>query len=144
MTGARKCFVDTNVLLAASDNDRADHAEAVHFLESGLCGELRLFTNGQVLREYLVVATRPLENNGFGLSPSDALSNLKAFGTCIQILDESPAVAWKLHKLVAFHSLKGKRIHDANIVATMHENGLTTLKTYNKDDFTVFEGIEFS
>lgn len=144
MTDAKQCFVDTNVLLAASDKDRADHAEAIRFLESGLRGELRLFANGQVFREYLVVATRPLKNNGFGLSPSDALSNLEAFGSCIQILDESAAVARNLHKLVANYSLKGKRIHDANIVATMRENGLTLLKTYNQGDFTTFEDIEFA
>jgi predicted nucleic acid-binding protein len=144
MTAAKQCFVDTNVLLTASDKDRPEHAEAVHFLEAGLRGELRLFTNGQVFREYLVVATRPLDKNGFGLSPQDALGNLKAFGTCIQLLDENQAVTRQLHKLVADYQLKGKRIHDANIVATMRENGLTQLKTYNQADFTAFDGIEFA
>lgn len=144
MTAAKQCFIDTNVLLTASDTDRPNHTEAVEFLESGLRSERRLFSNGQVFREYLVVATRPKENNGFGLSPSDALSNLEAFGTCIQLLNESPAVARNLHRLVADHNLKGKRIHDANIVATMRENGLTRLKTYNQGDFTAFEDIEFA
>lgn len=113
-------------------------------MKSGLRGERRLFTNGQVFREYLVVATRPLKNNGFGLSPNDALSNIQAFGTCIQLLNESPAVARKLQQLVADDTLKGKRIHDANIVATMQANGLTRLKTYNPSDFMTFEGIEFA
>lgn len=144
MTDAKQCFVDTNVLLAASDRDRADHAEAIHFLETGLRGEIRLFTNGQVFREYLVVATRPLENNGFGLSSNDALSNLESFRTCIQILNESEAVARKLHQLVVDYNLKGKRIHDANIVATMRENGLTVLKTYNQGDYSTFKDIEFT
>jgi predicted nucleic acid-binding protein len=132
------------VLLAASDTDRAEHDEALRFLESGLVGAMRLFANGQVFREYLVVATRPLENNGFGLSSSNALSNLEAFGTCIQILNEDQAVARGLHKLVADYSLKGKRIHDANIVATMRANGLRQLKTYTQGDFTTFEDIEFA
>ena len=144
MTGDKQCFVDTNVLLAASDRDRPNHTEAVHFLESGLSGKLRLFTNGQVFREYLLVATRSLENNGFGLTPSDALTNLEAFGKCIQLLNESQAVARQLHKLVGRYSLKGKRIHDANIVATMRENGLQHLKTYNKGDFSTFEDIQFA
>ena len=144
MTAAKQCFIDTNVLLAASDTDRPNHTEAVDFLESGLRGERRLFTNGQVFREYLVVATRPLKNNGFGLSPNDALSNIQAFGTCIQLLNESPTVARKLNKLVGDDTLKGKRIHDANIVATMQANGLTRLKTYNPSDFMTFEGIEFA
>jgi predicted nucleic acid-binding protein len=100
-------------------------------------------TNGQVFREYLVVATRPLENNGFGLTPNDALANLEAFSKCIQLLDENQVVARQLQQLVKKHRLKGKRIHDANLVATMQENGLKQLKTYNQDDFSTFEGIHF-
>jgi len=144
MTDDKRYFIDTNVLLTASDRDRPNHAEAVQFLESSLSGERRLFANGQVFREYLVVATRPLENNGFGLTPSDALTNLEAFGKCIQLLDESQTVAQQLQQLVKQHSLKGKRIHDANLVATMRENGLTQLKTYNYGDFSSFEGVEFA
>ncbi len=143
MTDDKRCFIDTNVLLVASDTDRPNHSEAIQFLESGLSGKTRLFTNGQVFREYLVVATRPKKQNGFGLTTSDALNNLEAFGTCIQILDESQAVARRLQQLVTRHDLKGKRIHDANLVATMQENGLTLLKTYNSGDFSVFENIQF-
>lgn len=144
MTDDNRFFIDTNVLLAASDQDRPTHADAVGFLESGLSGERRLFASGQVFREYLVVATRPLENNGFGLSPSDALSNLEAFGQCIQLLDESQAAARQLRQLVRRYSIRGKRIHDTNIVATMRENGLSYLKTYNQDDFSIFENIYFA
>jgi len=143
MTDDKRCFIDTNVLLAASDRGRPNHTEAVQFLESALSGERRLFTNGQVFREYLVVATRPLENNGFGLTPNDALANLEAFSKCIQLLDENQVVARQLQQLVKKHRLKGKRIHDANLVATMQENGLKQLKTYNQDDFSTFEGIHF-
>jgi len=141
MTDDKRYFIDTNVLLATSDLDRPNHTEAVQFLESGLSGERRLFTNGQVFREYLVVATRPLKNNGFGLTPKDALANLGAFSKCIQLLDESQAVVQQLQQLVKKHGLKGKRIHDANLVATMRENGLEQLKTYNQDDFSTFEDI---
>jgi hypothetical protein len=42
------------------------------------------------------------------------------------------------------NNLKGKRIHDANIVATMRENGLKRLKTYNQGDFSTFEDIQFA
>jgi len=143
MTDDKRCFIDTNVLLAASDRSRPNHTEAVQFLESALSGERRLFTNGQVFREYLVVATRSLENNGFGLTPNDALANLEAFSKCIQLLDENQVVARQLQQLVKKHRLKGKRIQDANLVATMQENGLKQLKTYNQDDFSTFEGIHF-
>jgi predicted nucleic acid-binding protein len=141
MTADKRCFVDTNILLAATDRDRSRHADALDFLESGLNGETRLFANGQVFREALVVATRPIENNGLGLPPEDAIGNLDAFSRCVQILDENLAVALQLKSLVHQHSLKGKRIHDANLLATMREHGLRNLKTYNPSDFSAFEGV---
>ena len=36
----------------------------------------------------------------------------------------------------------GKKLHDANIVATMQEHGLTRLVTGNPADFRWFEGID--
>lgn len=33
-----------------------------------------LYTSGQILREYLVVATRPVHHNGLGLARPDAVA----------------------------------------------------------------------
>ena len=62
-------FLDTNILLAACDEGRRKSAACKELLESGLSGEQSLFASGQVLREFLVVATRPVEVNGLGLTP---------------------------------------------------------------------------
>lgn len=142
MTDGNRCFVDTNVLLAATDKDRASHAAAIAFLEDGLCGQRRLFANGQVFREYLVVATRPTDVNGLGLTSELALANIRQFQQCIQVLEETSEVAEWLFTLIRRHDLSGKRIHDANIAATMRAHGLTHLGTDNPDDFGAFEGIQ--
>lgn len=136
-----RCFVDTNVLLAGTDTSRLHHDAAISFLEQGLSGQQRLFGSGQVFREYLVVATRPTKENGLGLSTTAALENLREFNRCIQILDENADVAARLSALVKNHKLKGKRIHDANIVATMQAHGLTRIRTDNPGDFKVFTDI---
>lgn len=142
MTEDRCCFVDTNVLLASTDVSRLRHSEALAFLESGMDGTQRLFASGQVYREYLVVATRPVEVNGLGLATGSALANLSEFRRCIQMLDENADVADRLSSMVKSYRLKGKRIHDANLVATMRAHGLVRLRTDNPDDFSVFEEIE--
>jgi len=142
MTDAEPCFVDTNVMLAATDTARESYDKAVRFFETGLEGSERLFSNGQVFREYLVVATRPPDRNGLGLAPHDALANLKRFRQCLSLLEETDAVAIRLADLVAKYDLKGKRIHDANIVATMLENGLRRIRTENVGDFERFEGLQ--
>ena len=57
-------FVDTNVLLTATDESRPLHREATRLLTGEVIQGLSLAASGQVLREYLVVATRPADVNG--------------------------------------------------------------------------------
>ena len=82
--------------------------------------------SGQVLREYLVVATRPAEVNGLGLSVPDALANVDEFARHLDLYDETVAVSTRLRQLALDHDLRGKRLHDANIVATMSVHGIST------------------
>lgn len=142
-TDAERIFVDTNVLLAATDQSRDTHAEALKFLESALAGCYRLFVSGQIFREYLVVATRPAAVNGLGLTPGEACSNLRKFGQVVQVLEETRETLERLIELTENYALHGKRIHDANVVATMQAHGLAHLKTENPEDFKVFPQIHF-
>ena len=47
----------------------------------------------------------------------------------------------RLLDLLANHSTAGKHVHDANLVATMLSNGITTLLTFNTRDFRRFEDV---
>ena len=138
----KRQFVDTNILLTASDADRSRHADCRRLLESALTGVPRLFTSGQVFREYLVVATRPKKNNGLGMLPKNALENVAAFRRCIHLLHEDSGVVDRLASLIRKHKLSGKRIHDANISATMLEHGLNELITLNPGDFEAIREIK--
>lgn len=111
-------------------------------MDQGLSGQLSLFVNGQVFREYLVVATRPVAANGLGMCAGDAVENLRNLKRCLLVLAEDAETATHLSHLVSTHGLKGKRIHDANLVATMRMNGLRRLKTFNPDDFGGFAGLD--
>ncbi len=134
-------FVDTNVLLSATDESRSHHREACRLIaESGARG-VYLAASGQILREYLVVATRPAEVNGLGLAVADATANLHQFLRHLHTYDETEAVAQRLRDLGLRQGLRGKRFHDANIVATMAVHGIRTLVTENGDDFTGFDEI---
>ncbi len=140
----KRVFVDTNVLLAATDTDRGRHREAIQFLDNGFRGETRLFVTAQIFREYLVVATRPREANGLGLSPGDACENIRRFQSILQILAEDADTSQHLLTLIRVHDMKGKRIHDANLVSAMICHGLRKLKTFNPDDFKAFPEIELA
>ena len=134
-------FVDTNVLLTATDESRPLHSEALDLLSGITNRDKRLAASGQIVREYLVVATRPIENNGLGLSVRDAEANVSEFLRYLDLCDETEEVSSRLRQLVMTHNLHGKRIHDANIVATMMANGFHTLLTQNGADFAPFNDI---
>ena len=82
-------FVDTNVLLAATDRSRPSHADACRLVAGASRYGCHLALSGQILREYLVVATRPVEVNGLGLSPDQAIRNLAAFRRHAVFLEET-------------------------------------------------------
>ena len=138
-------FVDTNVLLCATDRSRGFHEECRRFIAAGVSSGYHLALSGQILREYLVVATRPVEGNGLGLSSADALRNAHTFGRAPTVFcDERESVSEGLRALATSYELKGKRLHDANVVATMLVAGIRRLITVNVDDFSVFTEIEVS
>lgn len=139
-TDGEVLFVDTNVLLSATDESRPSHRDACRLIaESGRRG-LHLAASGQILREYLVVA--PVQANGFGMDATDATANLNQFLRHVHLYDETDAVARRLRDLGVTCGLSGKRFHDANIAATMATHRIRTLVTEDQADFAAFDEIE--
>jgi len=135
-------FLDTNVLLVATDESRAHPHEANALFAAAGPGGYHLALSGQLLREYLVVATRTIQDNGLGLSVDQALGNVAAFVRRTVFYAENEAVAARLRSLCAERVLSGKRIHEANVVATLLAHGLSSLVTENTADFDGFPEIK--
>ncbi|MSQ03967.1 MAG: PIN domain-containing protein [Myxococcales bacterium] len=130
-------FVDTNVLLTATAVARSGHAAALAFLDAGFA-ERSLFLSGQVLREYIAVATRPSAVNGLGLGVMEAIGNARQFLDRSNFLREDEAVRDALFGLLETVPCSGKQVHDANIAATMIAHGIGLLVTLNPRDFERF------
>ena len=135
-------FIDTNVLLTATDESRPQHRHAGRLLSASGHHGLHLAASGQILREYLVVATRPADANGLGLHVRDAAANVSEFLRCIHLYDETEEVSRRLRQLALTYGLHGKRLHDANLVATMSVHGIRALVTDNQSDFAPFDDID--
>lgn len=133
-----RILVDTNVLLTATTPARARHQEAVEVLNLWPAQGKRLCTCGQILREYLVVATRKPENNGLGLDRIQALGNVAKMIDRMRVLDEDARVAKRLRELVEKVDCGGKKIHDANLVAVANRHRVSQLVTSNMEDFMPF------
>ena len=88
-TADNKVIVDTNVLISATLPARAQHENALRVLNDWPNQDVRLCTTGQILREYLVVATRPMELNGLSLSAAVASENVAKLKSRMLFLDET-------------------------------------------------------
>ena len=135
-------FVDTNVLISATDTSRVLHESSLRLLTSVPRSGGHLVWSGQIIREYLVVATRPIEVNGLGLTSDEALENTQRFATRMNFLEETHRVVQNLRELTATHRLIGRRIHDANIVATMMAAGISNCITADETDYGCFAQIK--
>lgn len=133
-----RAVLDTNVLLGATDEARQEHEQAVTALNVWPASGLVLYTSGQILREYLVVATRPVDRNGLGMARPDAIANIRALRTRLNLLAEDVKVSDRLLQLLDEVDCSGKQIHDANVVATMLVHGIDTVITSNIGDFARF------
>ncbi len=111
------------------------HAVAAHAVfELHRRGEV-LHVTPQILVEFRNVATRPIVQNGLGLSVPDVELQAVGFEAAFPLLAETPDIypAWKA--LVNSLGVIGKQVHDARIVAVGHVFGITHLLTFNVGHF---------
>lgn len=134
-------MLDTNVLLSAVNTLRVEHDTSRFIFSRAYEKAIHLGTCGQILREYLVVATRPIAVNGLGQNITDALKNVSWFRKRLIYFEETEAVHSNLLSIAESRCITGKHIHDANIVAVMYNYGIYYLITSNPKDFSVFPNI---
>lgn len=137
---ANRYLVDTNVLLTATQPQREHFKKAKHILDNWSAAGRQLCVSGQILREYFAVATRPMVSNGLGLEPAEAAQNVEAFCRRMVFLEEDDRVSALLRELVVALTIRGKQVHDANLVATATVHRVDLLVTANVSDFERFAG----
>ena len=96
----------------------------------------------QNLVELWVVATRPVAQNGLGLSTAEAATELMRLKSMFPLLPDTPAIYPVWERLVIQYRVSGKPAHDARLVAAMHVHGLTTILTFDRTGFSRYAGIE--
>jgi len=134
------CVVDTNVLVYSTISGNPWHQQARQWLATLQDEGHRLCVTTQILREYLVVLTRgTVFEKSFTVD--QVLAQVEALLPGLTVLDEPLAAADLLRTLVQRRQVRGKNIHDANIVAVMLTHGVRRLATYNQVDFQRFDEI---
>lgn len=137
-----RVLVDTNVLLRTADVDHQQHATCRRSLEllAGAAAEICIVP--QVLYEFWVVATRPIDVNGFGMSHTQAAQSLQLLMHTYSFYGNDAGVFDLWRALVTNHAVLGKSAHDVRLVASMLSHGITHILTLNSRDFSRFKQID--
>ena len=136
-----KVLLDTNLLLRLGDRGSPAHGEAVAAIDWLHAHGHQGVLVPQVLYEYWVVATRPLNVNGLGMEPVVVGQVLEKWMAAFPPLLDERGVFVRWRDLVSSFDVKGKNAHDARLVAAMQRHRVTTLVTFNTPDFARFTGI---
>lgn len=127
-------LLDTNILLCAAQSNSPFFEEVTNKILH-LAKEEELVLCPQNFYEFYAVATRPISANGFGLSPQEAIEQLKRLQEAYVVLPESDLVFQHWQALLTRYNIQGKSTHDAKIAAFMIAHGIRKLYTLNKKDF---------
>lgn len=136
-----KVLLDTNVLLEATDEGRKLHQQALEVFQNAAGTGVDLFLGTQVMREYLVVATRPVANNGLGMGTASALDNIVRFRRRASLIAETIQAGELFLSWAARFEIRGKRLHDLQLMASATVAGMDGLLTANEADFPETGGV---
>jgi predicted nucleic acid-binding protein len=118
------CLVDSNILIRwvqPEDTNFPVVAAAIHQLEQ--MGVILCYVS-QNLGEFWNALTRPIDRNGYGLTPEKTDRRAKEVEARFRILPDNPLVYQEWRKLLLDHSISGVQVHDARLVASMHVYGV--------------------
>jgi predicted nucleic acid-binding protein len=99
----------------------------------------RFITTRQNIAEFWNVCTRPASaRGGLGLSVADVSHRLRVLERFVTVLGEPHSAYQRWKALVRKHSVMGRQVHDARIVALMSAHRVKRILTLNESDFLRF------
>jgi predicted nucleic acid-binding protein len=134
-------LVDTNVLLRMVQPSHSMHAQAMSVVTALRMQDEMLCVVPQVLYEFWVVATRPVQPNGLGMTAAEADVDLAKIIQRFRLIRDERAIFDPWRRLVTQHQVLGKNAHDARLVAAMQRHGIARIVSFDASDFKRFPGV---
>lgn len=134
-------LLDTNVVMRFCNPSDVQHQLATDAISRLLMQSDECLLTPQVIVEFWVVATRPIQVNGLGWTVEQTRSTIDQLLDRFPLLAESPQIFPTWLNLVTTNKVMGKRTHDTRIIAAMLANGITHLLTFNPKDFAGISNI---
>lgn len=125
-----------------AEPDVPDQIEVAAALNRLLKSKAILCYTSQNLGEFWNALTRPVDRNGYGLTPEQAERRAIAIESRLQLLADNLAVHHEWRRLLVDFRVSGVQVHDARLVAAMNIHGVKHLLTFNTRDFARFNSVE--
>jgi predicted nucleic acid-binding protein len=133
-------FLDAGIFIGALLKGDKRHTEARAIVESARRLEFIACTSAGVLSEVYGALTWAQADPPHSPSKAEqAITALVEPPSAIRVLGDGLGVSLRTLKMAASHNLTARRIHDARHAATALEAGVTSVYTYDVDDWKVFE-----
>jgi predicted nucleic acid-binding protein len=130
-------LVDANILVYAASPAVPEYAASRALLESAR----KLCVSSQVFAEFYSVVTNPRRVT-VPFAPAEARAFIGAVLPRFDVLPVTAAVVVCWADLAEKHRVTGADVFDLQLVATMLENGVRRIYTYNRRDFEPFANLE--
>jgi len=140
---SNKVFLDTNVLIYQTfiDFDAGKHETVNNKFDYFIDNDYSILISSQILREFFAIST----NGKFfhkPLSYEQAVIKVNEFIENFEMVYETVNTISILDSLIIKYKQDKQKVYDTNIVATMIENKIDKLFTFNIKDFKKFSEIE--
>ena len=135
-------LLDTNILARSAQPGHSQYQSAIAAVDALRLRNETLCLVPQVLYEYWVVATRPVEQNGLGMTAAEAAADLVAVLQRFHLYRDERAIFDGWQKLVLQYQVLGKNAHDARLVVAMERHGISHILTFNLPDFSRYSHIQ--
>ena len=143
MNKSALALLDTNVLVYAEQDMSPHHGASKSLRDRVLTGEVAACISPQVLNEFFAIATNPRRVDQ-ALSVQEAIDQVKKYYRAKRLIKIYPGtnIIERVISLLETRPVSGADIHDLHLVATILENDVTRIYTYNAADFAHISEIE--
>jgi predicted nucleic acid-binding protein len=134
-------LVDTNILARSVYKADPLHGLAVDAVDVLRQKGEKLCLVPQNYYEFWVVCTRPVQQNGLGMTPAQVQTEITQLERLFVLLEEGPDIFQEWKRIVTQYQVIGKNAHDARLVAAMNVHKVGSILTLNTQDFQRYAGI---
>jgi predicted nucleic acid-binding protein len=134
-------LLDTNILTVSKQAGHRDYNRVTTMLTRFIADKEELVICPQNIYEFFVVATRPTDSRGLGLTRQKTLEEMDNLKLTYNFMNDPETLFTNWENIVRSYEVSGKQGHDARLVAFMIGHGITRIYTMNNTDFNRYADI---